>query len=307
LARRICGEVEWRQLSKAGNWCSGFGDGRSSPTKRDVGRELWKPRSATGVVARPDATYYVDGVQYVSIAVGGRSVRRSSSAWPSSEGPRRYKSFEVAARRRCPSSPSTSSATCSRSEIRSHAVATAPRFTSRLAPLSTGVAGGRERRQRQESRLSRPKPSATCRNSLKGPSSVIAECGFHRQAEPKGCWKIQAYQGQSRTRSDEVGIDELTSPRLRSSGERERKEKAAARLYIEEASSKDMAASYSTAAVLIYFLLFVFFSLLTWVMGLARVIGLWKLGRRRCEDIEDCRQDSASSEHLLAGQVLTAL
>ena len=70
LARGICGAVERRTLTTAGNLVSRVrADGRFIAYNATTGEKLWETPVGSGVVAAA-STYMIDGKQYVSIAVG---------------------------------------------------------------------------------------------------------------------------------------------------------------------------------------------------------------------------------------------
>ena len=96
-------------LTTAGNLVfQGLADGRFVAFNATTGEKLWESPTGTGIVAAP-ATYMVDGVQYVSIAVGWGGVFGLRSAPTTRKDPARSSPSRSAARRRCRNSRSSRS------------------------------------------------------------------------------------------------------------------------------------------------------------------------------------------------------
>jgi quinohemoprotein ethanol dehydrogenase len=99
-------------LTTAGNLVfQGSADGRFIAYNATSGEKLWETPTGTGVVAAP-STYNIDGVQYVSVAVGWGGIFGITQR--ATKGPARSLPLPLAARRRCRISPNTRSVTCFR-------------------------------------------------------------------------------------------------------------------------------------------------------------------------------------------------
>jgi quinohemoprotein ethanol dehydrogenase len=82
-------------LTTAGNLVfQGLADGRFVAFNARTGEKLWESSVGTGIVAGP-ATYLVDGVQYVSIAVGWGGVFGISERITDKEGPGTVFTFAI--------------------------------------------------------------------------------------------------------------------------------------------------------------------------------------------------------------------
>ncbi len=82
-------------LTTAGNLVfQGSADGRFIAYNATTGEKLWETPTGTGVVAAP-ATYEIDGVQYVSVAVGWGGVFGITQRVTENEGPGRVYTFAV--------------------------------------------------------------------------------------------------------------------------------------------------------------------------------------------------------------------
>src|SRR5207253_6264927 len=82
-------------LTTAGNLVfQGSADGRFIAYNATTGEKLWETPTGTGVVAAP-STYDIDGVQYVSVAVGWGGVFGITQRVTEHEGPGRIYTFAL--------------------------------------------------------------------------------------------------------------------------------------------------------------------------------------------------------------------